>query len=332
MADAPIRIGILGAGAMGTTHAAAYAGLPDATVVGVFARDPARARTAADLCKAEPFTDAEALIRHSGIDAVDVCLPSAIHCDFVIAALDAGKHVFCETPLALRLDEARRMRDAARRTGRLLQVGLLMRALGAYRHVKDVAVLGKCGRLQSVTTWRLGSYLHPDAPDHKAHYSEPSTELMTFDFDFIQWLMGKPNRLSASAARTPQGAPGETSALLSYDGGQQATVLASGLMPPGFAFTAGFRVLFDRAVFEHQAVFDKIPPTASFTIVEGREPARSIPMPNQNPYEVELRRFVDCICGRADPSLFDADRAIEALVLSTATQRSLEEARSVEII
>ncbi|MBS0221409.1 MAG: Gfo/Idh/MocA family oxidoreductase [Proteobacteria bacterium] len=332
MVDTPIRIGILGAGAMGTTHAAAYAGLPDVSVVGVFARDPARARAAAALCKAEPFTDAEALIRHSGIDAIDVCLPSAIHGDFVVAALNAGKHVFCETPLALQLDEARRMRDAARRGDRLLQVGLLMRALGAYRHIKDVAASGVHGKLLSVTTWRLGSYLHPDAPDHKAHYSEPSIELMTFDFDFLQWLMGPPNRLSASAVRTDQRAPGEISALLSYDDGRHATVLASGLMPPGFAFTAGFRALFDRATFEHQAVFDRIPPTTGFTIVEGKDPARSIPLPGQNPYEVELQRFVDCIRGRADPGLCDADRAIEALVLSTATRRSLEQARSVEIV
>jgi len=332
LADAPVRIGILGAGAMGTTHAAAYAGLTDATVVGVFARDPARARAAAALCKAEPFTDAETLIRHASVDAIDVCLPSAIHGDFVVAALNAGKHVFCETPMALQLAEARRMRDAARRADRLLQVGLLMRALGAYRHIKEVAVLGTYGRLLSVTAWRLGSYLHPDAPDHKAHYSEPSTELMTFDFDFIQWLMGPPNRLSASGARTARHAPGEISALLSYDDGRHATILASGLMLPGYAFTAGFRVLFERATFEHQAVFERGPPITSFTIVEGREPARSVPVPDQNPYQVELQHFVDCIRGKADPALLDADRAIEALVLSTATQRSLGESRSIEIV
>jgi len=286
--DTSVRIGILGAGAMATAHAAAYAGVTDATVIGIFARDPTRAHAAAALCKAEPFTDAQELIRHAGVDAIDVCLPSAIHCDFVVAALEAGKHVFCETPLALQLDEARRMRDAARRAGRLLQVGLLMRALGAYRHIKNVTVSSTYGKLVSVTAWRLGSYLHSDAPDHKSHYGEPSTELMTFDFDFIQWLMGPPNRLSASAARTAPHASGDISALLSYDDGRHATVLASGLMPPGFAFTVGFRALFERATFEHQAVFDKIPPTASFTIVEGKEPARSVPVPDRNPYEVEL--------------------------------------------
>ncbi len=150
---------------------------------------------------------------------------------------------------------------------RLLQVGLLMRSLRAYEHIKAVTASGEHGRLLSVATWRLGSYLHPDAPDHKAHYGDPSTELMTFDFDFIQWLMGPPSRLSASAARGPQGAAGEISALLHYPDGRQATVLASGLMPPGFPFSAGFRVLFERAAFDHRAVFDGDgPPKSSFTI------------------------------------------------------------------
>ena len=116
-------------------------GSREATVVGVFSRDPARARSAASICKAEPFTDATALM--ASVDAIDVCLPSAIHHAFVVPALDAGKHVFCETPLALELDEARQMRDAARRADRLLQVGLLMRSLGAYRAHQGGHVFGR---------------------------------------------------------------------------------------------------------------------------------------------------------------------------------------------
>ena len=213
---AEVRIALLGAGSMGTVHAAAYAAMPDVSVVGVFSRDPARAAAVAAICKAQPFTDAAQLIQRADIDAIDVCLPSANHHDVVVPALEAGKHVFCESPLALDLDQAQRMRDAARRAGRLLQVGLLMRSVSAYGHVEAVARSGEHGRLLSVTTWRLGSYLHADAPDRKAHYGDPSTELMTFDFDFVHWLMGPPQSLSASAARMPDGRPGEISALLTY--------------------------------------------------------------------------------------------------------------------
>jgi UDP-N-acetylglucosamine 3-dehydrogenase len=317
-----IRIGILGAGAMGTAHAAAYAGIAEATVVGVFSRDPARARSVASICKAEPFDDCDALI--ASADAIDVCLPSAIHHTFVVPALNAGKHVFCESPLAFGLDEARQMRDAARRADRLLQVGLLMRSLSAYEHIKAAVSSGEHGRLISVATWRLGSYLHPHAPDHKAHYGEPSTELMTFDFDFIQWLMGPPRRLSASAARSPQGAAGEITALLHYQDGRHATVTASGLMPPRFPFSAGFRALFERAAFDHQAVFESDgPPNSSFTIFTDKDHGTPVAVPPGNPYQVELQRFVDCINGRADPDLLDVERAIEALMLSAATQRAL---------
>ena len=314
-----VRIAILGAGSMGTVHAAAYAAMPEVSVVGVFSRDPARAAAVAGICKAQPFTDAAQLIRRTDIDAIDVCLPSANHHDVAVAALEAGKHVFCESPLAPDLDQARRMRDAARRAGRLLQVGLLMRSVSAYGHVEAVARSGEHGRLLSVAAWRLGSYLHADAPDRKAHYGDPSTELMTFDFDFVQWLMGPPQSLSASAASMPDGRPGEISALLTYPDGRHATVIASGLMPTGSPFATGFRALFERAAFEHLATFSGGPPKTSFTVSAGTTPPRSVPVAERNPYEVELQRFVDCIQGRADPALLDADRAIEALRLSVAT-------------
>ena len=326
-----IRIGLLGAGAMGTAHAAAYAGMADARVVGVFSRDAARAQAVATICEAHPSTDAARLIDHPDIDAIDVCLPTRVHAEFVIAALQAGKHVFCETPLALELGEAWEMQEAARRAGRLLQVGLLMRSVAACRHVKDAATSGVHGRLLSVAAWRLGSYLHPEGPDHKDHYGDPSTELMTFDFDLIHWLMGRPTTVSASAVQTAHG-PGEISAVLQYEDVRHATVTASGLMPPGFAFTAGFRALFERAVFEQSTVFGSAgPPTSTFTLVEGREPARPVPVHGRNPYQVQLQRFVDCIAGRADRGLLDADQAIEALVFSKTTQISLAERRPVEI-
>ncbi|MGE4077779.1 MAG: Gfo/Idh/MocA family protein [Reyranella sp.] len=326
-----IRIGILGAGTMGKMHAAAYAGVADATVVGVYSRDAERAATVAAICKAHPSTDAPRLIDHPGIDAIDVCLPTPVHPEFVLAALRAGKHVFCETPLALQLGDAWEMQEAARRADRLLQVGLLMRSVAACEHVKSRSLSGKHGRLVSVTAWRLGSYLRADAPDRKTHYSDPSTELMTFDFDLIHWLMGRPATISATAVQTAHG-PGEISALLHYEDGRHATVTASGLMPPGFPFAAGFRALFEHALYEQSTVFDTAgPPTSTFTIVEGGQPRRPVRVQDRNPYQVQLQGFVDCIAGRANHDLLDASRAYEALVLSTATQRSLAERRPVEI-
>lgn len=300
------RIALLGAGAMARAHAAAYATLADVDLVEVPARDDARVR---------------ALFACHAVDAIDICLPSAVHARFAIPALAHGKHVFCETPMALALDEAHAMRDAARKAGRLLQVGLLMRSVAGYRHVKEAAGSGVHGRLLSLSTWRLGSYLRTDTPDHKPHYGDPTTELMTFDLDFATWLMGRPTRISAAGM-------GEITALLDYADGRHATIAASGLMPSGMPFTAGFRALFEGACFELQQVFEDGPPRVAFTIAEGPSPPRPVTVKGGNPYEIELRRFVDCIAGHADPQLLDADRA---LTLSLATQRALAEGAPVAL-
>lgn len=295
---------------MGRTHAAAYATLKDVELVDVPARDAARVQEAFD---------------SRDIDAVDICLPSPVHARFAIPALERGKHVFCETPMALAFDEALAMRDAARKAGRLLQVGLLCRSIATYRHIKEVAEAGTHGRLLGLATWRLGSHLRADAPDHKAHYGDPTTELMTFDFDFAGWLMGAPARLSAAAG-------GEVTALLDWGEGRSATIATSGLMPPGTPFTAGFRALFEGACFELQQVFRGAgPPDITFTVAADKATPRPVALKAANPFEIELRRFVDCIAGTADPALLDADRAIEALRLSLATQQALAQRMSVAL-
>jgi predicted dehydrogenase len=292
-----LRLGILGTGAMGRMHAAAYDAISDVEVVGSFTRD------------------ADRMIADPTVDAVDICLPTPLHARFAIAALEQGKHVFCETPMTFDLAQAGAMRDAARKAGRLLQVGLLCRSIAAYRHVKELTRSGVHGRLVSLATWRLGSYLRPDAPDHKPHYGDPTVELMTFDLDFAGWLMGRPAGVSAAGR-------GDVTAVLDYGEGRHAAIAASGLMPAGSPFTAGFRALFDGALFELQQVFHAGPPQITFTAAIGAAAPCPVVLPGGNPYEIELRRFVDCIAGRADPAVLDADRAIEALELSLAVQRA----------
>jgi predicted dehydrogenase len=139
---------------------------------------------------------------------------------------------------------------------------------------------------------------------------------MTFDLDFAGWLMGKPERLSAAGT-------GEVTALLDWADGRSATIAASGLMPPGTPFTVGFRALFEGACFELQQIFRDGPPEITFTVAADNEAPQPVALRGGNPYEIELRRFIDCIAGKADPGLLDAERAIEALRLSLAVQSAL---------
>ena len=125
---------------------------------------------------------------------------------------------------------------------------------------------------------------------------------MTFDFDFVQWLLGRPARVTAADAGSARGGPGEISALLEYDNGRSATVLASGIMPSGFPFSVGFRVVFERGAFEHGLVVEAGEFKATFV---GGYPERGSPeqvsLPNRNPYEQELPTFRRLHRGQSGP-------------------------------
>jgi hypothetical protein len=117
-ASPEVRIGILGSGWMGSVHAECYPRIKGVKVVGVFSRNLERAKTAAKICDAKAVGDASALLDDPDVDAVDVCLPSVNHEEFVAKALERGKHVFCETPFALTFTEAEAMLKAAKEAGR----------------------------------------------------------------------------------------------------------------------------------------------------------------------------------------------------------------------
>lgn len=331
MSETRVRIGILGAGSMGCEHAGCYREMPGVEAAGVFSRDRERAAAAARICGSRATTDAVELIADPAIDAIDVCVPAINHREFVVAALKNGKHVFCETPFALSIDDGRAMIDAARESKRILMVGLLMRSVANYERVHRAAASDEYGKVLSITAYRLGSYLRPGAPDHKPHYSDPSTELMTFDFDFIEWLIGPPASVCASGVKMPDGTPGEISAVLDYGGARIATVLASGMMPGSFPFSAGFRVVFERGMFELENVFEAGPPKTSFVFYPAEGSPHPVSVQGHNPYEKELRLFVRAIRGEADGALLDPEHAMKALTLSIATQKSLRERRPIAL-
>jgi predicted dehydrogenase len=100
-----MRIGILGAGDMGRTHARIFAAMPEVEVAGITGRSRERVEQVAGGLNIRGLTEPWALLDDESIDAIDVAYPSALHREWVLAALERGKHVFCETPMALTVEE-----------------------------------------------------------------------------------------------------------------------------------------------------------------------------------------------------------------------------------
>jgi predicted dehydrogenase len=168
--SAPLRVAMIGNGFMGAAHsqgwrvAPRFFDLPQqpqmAVIVG---RDAEKnARLAQTWGWAEASTDFAAVISRDDIDIVDIVTPGDTHCDMAIAALEAGKHVLCEKPLANTAEEARRMADAAEAAaarGVRSMVGFTYRRVPAAAFARELVQRGAVGEIRQVRGQYLQDWL-----------------------------------------------------------------------------------------------------------------------------------------------------------------------------
>jgi predicted dehydrogenase len=142
-----VRVGVLGAGAWACgAHLPGYRRDPRCRVVAIADTDIDRARQAAhDFDIPVASADARELFARDDIDAIDVCTPSHTHFELAWSALEAGKHVLCEKPVAYDFRDTRRARDLARRKGLKTKVGLTFRYSPAVRYMRELVAGGFIG-------------------------------------------------------------------------------------------------------------------------------------------------------------------------------------------
>jgi predicted dehydrogenase len=162
-AAAPLRIGLVGAGAiMRLSHAPTIARSADAALAAVFDVDPIRAEALArDFGAPRWTTDLAALVEGDDVDALIIATPNLHHPEAVIAAAKAGKPVLCEKPLAIDVASATRMVEACARAGVILQVGFNQRFWAQVQIAKsllDAGFIGKVHGFRSVYSERWNAY------------------------------------------------------------------------------------------------------------------------------------------------------------------------------
>ncbi|MDD9268969.1 Gfo/Idh/MocA family protein [Paenibacillus sp. GCM10023248] len=148
MEYATIRIGIIGTGIIGKSHLEQYAQIEGAEVVAVCDINEGEARRAAEKFGVpHVYTDYKELLARDDIDAVDVCLHNNFHAPLTIAALQAGKHVYCEKPIAGSYYDGKSMIDAAQACGRKLHIQLSTLYKKETKAAKALIEDGKLGKL-----------------------------------------------------------------------------------------------------------------------------------------------------------------------------------------
>ena len=172
--DRPLGIALIGYAFMGRAHSQAWRTVGAAFEVPPLERrvlvgrdEAAVAEAARRLDWQEHATDWREVIAREDIDIVDICTPGFLHAEIAIAALEAGKHVLCEKPLANDPGEAERMVEAARAArerGQVAALGHTYRRVPALAHARDLVAAGRLGEIRQVRASYLQDWLvDPDA-------------------------------------------------------------------------------------------------------------------------------------------------------------------------
>ena len=164
-----VNIGIVGIGFMGVTHFKAIQKVKGARVTAICTRDEKKLQGdwrkiqgnfgdsggQQDLSGIARYSSMEDLLEDHRVDLLDICLPTPMHTGSTLQALEAGKHVFLEKPIALKLSDADRMIAAAKKRKLCFMVAHVLRFMPEFRLIKELVVNKKYGRIQAAHFKRI---------------------------------------------------------------------------------------------------------------------------------------------------------------------------------
>ena len=226
--NTPIRIGFIGAGHIAGTHMRILGRDPRARVAAVYDVSADRARASG----APVFESVDALL--DAVDAVYITLPNHLHAEHALRALDRAKHVFCEKPMTVTLDDARRVEQAAARAGTLFQVGHNRRFAPVYQKIK--AVLEEMPALSAGFKMNRGELENPPWTADDAVTGGYLFETPIHIFDMAAFLMGECVEIIAHAEKLVYNTLDTFTALFRFASGRTATFISCAYTGWSFPF------------------------------------------------------------------------------------------------
>ncbi|MCC6037375.1 MAG: Gfo/Idh/MocA family oxidoreductase [Armatimonadetes bacterium] len=346
MAAKTVKVAVVGLGFMGVTHYFNYKKVKGAELVAVCDVDPKRLagdwRDIAgnlptvtsgreDLSGLKRYSNLDELVEDPDIDLVDICLPTHLHADAAIKALNAGKHVFVEKPIALTVRDADRMVETAHKVGRFLMVGQVLRFFPAFRLIKDYHESGTYGKLRALHLRRIIS-----KPTWAEWFLDPKksggaiVDLHIHDSDFVQFLFGLPKAVFTRGL-IDRKRYGEAEYFVTHylydDEDLTVTGMGGNIAMPKFTFEHGYDAFFENATLEFNSRW--LPNPVLYT-ADGKQ--KEVRLKEVDPYFAELQYAVDCVRKNEQPVLLSAESARNALLLCLKEAESLVKGKPVKVV
>jgi myo-inositol 2-dehydrogenase/D-chiro-inositol 1-dehydrogenase len=286
-----LRIGMAGAGYMGGLHAKLLARDERVRVAAVYDLAPERAAACAREHGAEEVESIAALIE--AVDAVFITTPNTQHVAATLAALEAGRHVFCEKPLATSLEEARQVLAASRGSSKVCQVGHNRRFAPIYQTVKRLLAQDGFQPHSAHGKMNRGELLKPTWVGDAAITGGFLYETTIHLFDMLRWLFGEVESVTVQASSHEYSEIDDFSMLFQFRSGVHATLASSA--------DASWHFPFERLeIFSHHATIEteemeRLSYTAGLEAALAEESFAQLEREARWGYAQEDRAFVDAI-------------------------------------
>ena len=324
-----VKIGIIGLGGMGNMHFGVYERTAGAEVVALADTDENKLKpgessqainigeggATIDPDKQKLYTDAGELLKDPDVDMVDICLPTFLHTEYMLRAIEAGKHVLCEKPMALTYEDCQKVLDALEGKKDIrLMIAQCIRFWPEYAYLKGAVESGRLGRVRSAHFWRGGSV--PDwswqgwLKDVKRS-GGAIMDLHVHDADFVHYLLGRPRAVCSTGAIRYSGGYDAVDTVYIYEDKISVHAGAHMGLPTAFGFEMRYAVAFEKACL----TFNKTHPEVKHT----------------DGYHEEIAYFVHCLANNELPAVVSPESAAFSVKLAETEVRSVTTGQALEI-
>lgn len=295
-----LKVALVGVGGISGAHIPAWEERRDAELVALC---DIRAEQMEKYKNKHCYTDFDEMLKNEEIDILDICLPTYLHAEFAIKAMNMGINVICEKPVSLNAADVARVYSTAKSNNVNFMVAQVLRFWPEYSIIKEIYDTGKYGRLLSGHMGRLG--VRPKWSWDGWMMDENRSGLVPFDLhihdlDFIVYAFGKPKEFKDYRARSEN--QDYINSIYEYDGFFITTEAAWYDAP--YPFAANFRFQFEKAlaVFEnHEMTIYEKDGKIFKPVSQSGEDTGDIGLPKSNAYANEINYFADCVLSGAEP-------------------------------
>lgn len=289
-----LKVGVVGCGGISGAHVPAWQKMEDVELVAVCDIRPEKAERYS--CP-KTYTDFDRMLDENEFDIIDVCLPTFLHCEFAVKAMNKGINVLSEKPISLKESDVELLYSTARKNNVKYMVAQVLRFWSEYEVLKQIYETKKYGKLLSGSMWRLGGY--PSGGWNNWYHNRELSGSIPFDLhihdlDFLIYAFGEPENISLN--RKELSDQDYLSAVYSY--GDFFITAEASWFKAKYPFYMGFRFQFEEAVlaFERDGLTiyecdgSRIRPCES-----GSENESDFELPSGDAYANEIRYFADCV-------------------------------------